>query len=101
VRLLDVDDDEGGAVAVLLVEAFQIARLAAEGRSGVAPENQDHGRHPGKAGEVEPLAFRSIERDLRRGIADPEGVGLQVADFLQEGDGLNGNAGWEVRTESA
>jgi hypothetical protein len=43
VRLLDVDDEELGVAAVLLVEPIERGNLPAERRSGVAAEDQHDG----------------------------------------------------------
>ncbi len=52
---VDVDETELGEVAELLVEGFQFANLAKEGRSGIRAENQHDGPVPAAGAKVECL----------------------------------------------
>jgi hypothetical protein len=61
VSFTNVDQEELRLVFVGLIELFQVARLATEGRSGVAAENQHHRLFVPEAGEgdfVFPLQIR-------------------------------------------
>jgi hypothetical protein len=49
--LADVDEKELGAVSIGVIKPLQVARLATEGRSGVAAEDEDDGLVPLKMGQ--------------------------------------------------
>ncbi len=53
----DVDEEEGGAILVRVVQLFQVARLATERRSGIAAEDQNDRMHFPKTGQGDFLFF--------------------------------------------
>jgi hypothetical protein len=45
-RLLDIDDEEGGPVSVGLMQPVELGNLPAEWRSSITAEDEDHGPFP-------------------------------------------------------
>ncbi len=119
VGLVDVDEEEGDAVAVFVVKALEGARLAPEGRSGEAAEDQDGGSAGGELRErdgVGAVALRKREVGRRgadgRRWADHAGArtvpiweaavgrrGVHLGDEGVGGVGWRGAAGGEKRGE--
>lgn len=70
-RLADVDREEIGAILVIVVHLHQVADLAAEGRSGVAAENQNHRARAHAVVKAEGfLAIERVDLEIGSGIAD-------------------------------
>jgi len=72
-RLADVDDQELGAVLVLIVKIVERGNLPAKGRSSVAPEDQHHG----------PFSAEGIEAHFRASVGRLEGENRRVLADVQ------------------
>ena len=69
--LADVDDEEFGLLLESVVDFFEDANLASEGRSGIAAEDEDDRSLALETGEFYlPLAVHFFQVEVRRRIAD-------------------------------
>ncbi len=82
----NVDYEEGGLAFVVLVEFFQVARLATEGRSGVASENQHDWFFRAIVGQLDCLAWLAV-------FGFREVVGFEEFEVESRSDFSLGNSG--------
>lgn len=69
--LADIDGEEIGAVLVIVIERDEVAYLAAEGRSGVASEDEDQWALADPFAQVKGgLAVERKQTHVRRAVAD-------------------------------
>ena len=70
-RLANIDGEEVGAVLVIVIERDEVAYLAAEGRSGVASEDEDQWALADPFAQVKGgLAIECEQPHVRRAVAD-------------------------------
>ena len=71
VGFFDIHDDELDLVVILLIEFFETHGPIAEGRSGVAPEDERDGTFSAEVGEANFLvAFRILQDEVGREVSD-------------------------------
>ena len=77
-RLLDIDDEERGPIAVLLVQAIQLGDPRAKRRSSVAAEDEDHRFVTVFVRQRDPaIASKNGQGKVRRCIAELESAGAR------------------------
>jgi hypothetical protein len=72
-RFANVNGQKISASFVIVVEIYEVAYLAAEGRSGVAAEDQNERALADAIAEMEfGLSIEAHQRDVRSAVADVE-----------------------------
>jgi hypothetical protein len=72
-RFADVNGQKIRASLVIVVKIYEVAYLAAKGRSGVAAKNQDERALADAIAEMEfRLSIKAHQRDIRSAVADVE-----------------------------
>lgn len=81
----DIDGEEIGAVFVIVVELDEVTYLAAEGRSGVAAENEDEGAMADMVADAEGgLAIERVEGGVGRAIAHFQIAAMPLRESVAE-----------------